>query len=150
MMMKQTTKRILQVCAAFVLMAVFALMPSVDVLAQTGNFSLSVGQMNTTNGQRVMLSRTTPSVNVNARVTSVTINNINVSSASAPFDFVIISPCGRQHTVPNISRNTSNITINTFNGLEARGNWQLGIQHRGANGTWSTISGARITVNHRV
>jgi len=147
--MSRKAKKVVQLVVAFALVALFAFAPSVEVFAQTGSSTVSAGVMNSTNGLTVGPNVSTVPANERARVTSVTINNINVSSATAPFDFVLVSPCGRTHIVPNISRNQSNITINTFNGLYARGQWQIWIQHRGATGTFSTMNSARVTVNHR-
>jgi len=155
--MKRTTRRVSQVVVAFLLVAMFALVPSVEAFAQTGSFTVSAGQLNAVNFGLSGQSRTTSSVtNSSAQVTSIRIENVAISAQSGAFDLIIISPCNTRFEVPMSRGQSFPVTINNIPAnVRAAGQWHVQIRNTGlapapSNAPVSTITSARMTVNWRV
>ena len=150
--MSRKAKRIVQLVVAFMLVAVFALAPSVEAFA-AGSFSGGTGLQNSMNGLRSGGSFiTSPSINQNAVATSVTVNSLAISNGSDPFNLIITAPNGRDVVIQRFARGASfPVTINLPANTAAHGRWQVSIQHiptLGGTGV-STITSGRITVNWR-
>ncbi|MCL1986949.1 MAG: hypothetical protein FWG64_03135 [Firmicutes bacterium] len=135
------TSKFFRAITAILLVTMFALMPSMTALAATA--SGTTGIMNSLNGSpSAAWNVTIPSGNSGA-VTGVTLN-LSISNGSAPFDFIITAPDGRQVRQRAVSGNN---TVTGFNNVvqSAAGRWTVAIV---TTGVVSTATG-RLTVNSR-